>query len=169
MTHRLTARPISGRVVVRSRATVRAGHTTSHRGWLLAGQIITHCGRSYRPGNTRDRMFVRSIDLVPISCYRCLGTSNRRITMTDTTWPCEAYGEDGLRFGAYCFTGAGTGNAAERTCATPDVCHTRMTAERERLWTRLQIMAEKGDAEDRVIAREVLRGFSGPDDLLRGD
>jgi hypothetical protein len=66
---RLTSRPTPGRLVTRN-----PGNPVvySHRAWVFQGQWLTHCGRHFPVGATNHRVFVRSVDLVPISCGRCL-------------------------------------------------------------------------------------------------
>lgn len=73
------------------------------------------------------------------------------------TWPCEAYGAEGLIIGANCFAGVPLG---DRRCASRPECRALMSAERERIWAAV--------AADPVIAG-ALDGLVGPADILGGD
>lgn len=78
-----------------------------------------------------------------------------------TAWACEAYGPDGEAVGALCFVS----DQDQRSCASPAACHVTMTAERQRLWQRLQLLAATGDD----VARELLTDFTSPEQLLGGE
>lgn len=79
--------------------------------------------------------------------------------MTDD-FDCEAYGPEGREVGALCFFAA----SGKRTCASLTVCRERMTAERHRVWQRIQDGAARGDPDMVYLAGE----FSGPEQLLGG-
>jgi hypothetical protein len=70
LSHRLTSRPTPGRLVIRYYPL--PWRVTSHRAWRYGGQIVTHCGKRYPPRGNRFRIFVRSVDLVPVTCRNCL-------------------------------------------------------------------------------------------------
>lgn len=82
------------------------------------------------------------------------------MTKQDVAWPCEAYGPDGLKFGAACFF-ADTG---QRDCATLTACQHRMAAERRRAFHRINAQAAAGDATATDLAAE----FPSPETLLGG-
>jgi len=75
-------------------------------------------------------------------------------------WACEAYGSDGLQFGALCFFGLPN----QRKCRTLEWCEFNMANERVALWDRLTRLARQGDD----LAIEVLKDIAGPEDLLSG-
>lgn len=87
--------------------------------------------------------------------------------MSAAGWECEAYGQDApppLR--GVCFV-----EQAQARCPGPRTCREVMTLERRRVWERLQAMAagDVGSWEDQAVAVEVLRGLSGPSELLGGE
>lgn len=75
-------------------------------------------------------------------------------------WDCEAYGPEGRGFDALCFFA----RPGERSCADPDQCHEKMTAERQRIFDRIMEQAAKGDPTAAYLARE----FTDPSQLLGG-
>lgn len=77
----------------------------------------------------------------------------------DTEWDCEAYGPGGRAFGATCFFSTGI-----RTCASAAACAERMTAERQRVWQRIQDLAQAGDETAIYLAES----FPTPDTILNG-
>lgn len=77
------------------------------------------------------------------------------------TWPCEAYGTDGLTVGALCFFSPEQG---ARNCASVTVCHDRMVIERQRVFRLMNELAAHGD--ERFV--ELTLDVDGPDDILRG-
>jgi hypothetical protein len=78
------------------------------------------------------------------------------------TWACDAYGPDPevRAAGALCFF-ADTG---KRLCASLEECREKMTAERQRVWQRIQDGAARGEPDMVYLAGE----FTGPDQLLGG-
>lgn len=84
--------------------------------------------------------------------------------MTDDppTWACEAYGDDGLAFGALCFVGGGPGL---RTCAHLDECREVMAGQRRGVFRRINELAAQGDETGIYLAGE----FTHPDQLLDAD
>ena len=80
--------------------------------------------------------------------------------MNDPMWACTAYGPEGRAANALCFF-AGSG---KRTCASLAECREKMTAERRRVWQRIQDGAARGDPDMVYLAQE----FSGPEQLLGG-
>lgn len=74
------------------------------------------------------------------------------------TWPCEAYGPDGLEDGVVCFVG----DVDRRVCDSAEICHAVMSAERGRVFDRIQELAAAGDPTGVFLAGE----FAGPDELL---
>lgn len=76
-------------------------------------------------------------------------------------WPCEAYGPKGRELGALCFV---SGEPGKRACASRDECHRVMTAERERVFQRIQEGAAAGDPDMVYLAGE----FTRPGQLLGG-
>jgi len=77
-------------------------------------------------------------------------------------WPCDAYGPDPevRAAGALCFF-ADTG---KRLCASPEECREKMTAERQRVWQRIQDGAARGEPDMVYLAGE----FTRPEQLLGG-
>jgi hypothetical protein len=76
------------------------------------------------------------------------------------TWDCEAYGPGGTQVKALCFF-ADTG---KRLCVSLQECRERMTAERQRVWQRIQDGAARGEPDMAYLAGE----FSDPGQLLGG-
>jgi hypothetical protein len=81
-----------------------------------------------------------------------------------TTWDCEAYGPGAADVGALCFLAGETGT---RVCADRAVCNTTMTAERQRVFARIQERGASPDADDadRFLAAE----FTAPEQLLNAE
>jgi hypothetical protein len=79
----------------------------------------------------------------------------------DPVWPCEAYGEEGLAFGALCFV---SGEEHKRRCESPDECLLEMTGARVRVWTRIRQQAAAGDDTAKYLAEQ----FPTPWTLLGG-
>jgi len=83
------------------------------------------------------------------------------MTVPEDDFDCEAYGPaPEMGVAALCFFA----NPGSRVCAGPSVCHTRMTAERQRVFARIQEMAAAGDPDGAYLAGE----FTSPDQLLGG-
>lgn len=80
--------------------------------------------------------------------------------MVETPWICPAYGPDGEEFGAVCFFGS----PGDRACPDSVTCGTSLEAERQRIWRRVNRLADEGDP-DFIFLRET---FGGPDELLGG-
>jgi hypothetical protein len=79
----------------------------------------------------------------------------------DLGWDCEAYGPPAEPdVGALCFF-AGLG---ARECASSAACHSRMTAERQRVYDRIQEQAAAGD----LTAVFLASAFTSPEQLLGG-
>lgn len=79
-------------------------------------------------------------------------------------WACEAYGADvPAPLVGVCFV-----EAAQPRCPGPRTCHAVMTLERQRLWDRLHQQAYGPDPDAAAVARQVLAGLTGPDELLGG-
>lgn len=76
-------------------------------------------------------------------------------------WACEAYGPDGIGVGALCFF-AGDG---ERTCVSQAACHLAMTAERQRVFSRITDRAAQGDEMAKYLAETI----TSPDQILGGN
>lgn len=76
------------------------------------------------------------------------------------TWPCEAYGSDGLHVGALCLFS----KDHERKCQSPHICYIQVTEARWRLWDRLHVLARLGDE----LAVQLLQGVDAPEQLLKG-
>ena len=74
---------------------------------------------------------------------------------------CSAYGPDGRDAGAICFV---SGEPGKRVCTSAEQCHEVMTAERQRVWQRIQDGAARGDPDLAFLAGE----FSDPSQLLGG-
>lgn len=81
--------------------------------------------------------------------------------MTDESWShhwvCEVYGEAGESIGAVCFF-------AFDPCLNLRECHKRMTATRQKIWSRIQELAAAGDLTGVYLAGEI----SSPDEILNG-
>lgn len=75
-------------------------------------------------------------------------------------WPCEAYGQEGIKLGAWCFFA----ELHERLCENALECAGRMVAERGRVFDRMQELAAAGDPTGLYLAGE----FDSPDQLLGG-
>jgi hypothetical protein len=78
------------------------------------------------------------------------------------TWPCEAYGPEGVTHGALCFFSPELG---QRACATLDECRGRLAPERERVVGRIAEMADEGKPGTRYLAARITR----PGQILGGD
>jgi hypothetical protein len=84
-------------------------------------------------------------------------------------WDCDAYGPTG----ALCFF---TGEIGKRHCPSQAVCLEAMTAERRRVWERLQNRAQDGDPDAVWLAQQfpspdavwLAQQFPSPDTLLGG-
>lgn len=74
-------------------------------------------------------------------------------------FPCEAYGQEGLELGITCFLAVDA-----RVCESAAVCHTVMTAERQRTWNRISELAAAGHPDMQYLLEE----FPTPDGLLGG-
>jgi hypothetical protein len=73
---------------------------------------------------------------------------------------CDAYGPEGREAGALCFFAA----TGKRTCSSLTVCRERMTAERQRVWQRIQEGAARGEPDMVYLASE----FTAAEQLLGG-
>ncbi len=73
---------------------------------------------------------------------------------------CEAYGPEGRRMNALCFVA----EPGRRACVSQDECHKVMTAERQRVYARIQEGAAAGDPDMAYLAGE----FTSPEQLLGG-
>ena len=74
---------------------------------------------------------------------------------------CDAYGPDGREVGALCFL---SGELNTRVCASHAECTAAMTAERQRVFQRIQDGAARGDPDMVYLAGE----FTSPEQLLGG-
>src|ERR1700737_1406011 len=74
---------------------------------------------------------------------------------------CEAYGPEGREVGALCFF---AGELGARVCASQDECRDAMTAERRRVFRRINEMAAHGDP----AAVDLAETFTYPARLLGG-
>lgn len=74
---------------------------------------------------------------------------------------CDAYGADGREVGALCFL---SGELGKRVCATLDECRQVMSAERQRVFRRIQEGAAAGNPDMAHLAEE----FSSPEQILGG-
>lgn len=81
--------------------------------------------------------------------------------MTAAAWDCEAYGPEPAEIGALCFV---SGELGKRVCASHAECHQVMTAERRRVFRRINELAA-GGAE---WAADLEGEFSRPEQLLGG-
>lgn len=75
-------------------------------------------------------------------------------------WPCEAYGAEGLEFGAFCFVGGEM--PQNRWCVAQAECHAVMQSERQRVFDRLGELAGTGDPDMVWLAGQ----FTSPEQLL---
>jgi len=73
---------------------------------------------------------------------------------------CEAYGPDGRAVGAICFFAA----PGKRVCTSQAACREAMTAERRRVWRRIQDGAARGEPDMVYLAGE----FTSAEQLLGG-
>ena len=78
------------------------------------------------------------------------------------TWPCEAYGEEGMEHGALCFIAS---ELHTRFCISQQACHEIVQTERRRVFDRIHEQAQAGDPVAQMLAEE----FTSPDQLLGGD
>lgn len=78
-----------------------------------------------------------------------------------SAWACEAYGPEGAGYGALCFL---SGEIGIRLCESAGDCRLVMTAERQRVFQRIQELAAQGDETAACLAGE----FAGPEQLLGG-
>lgn len=76
-------------------------------------------------------------------------------------WPCEAYGPEAMKYGAYCFVAA---QLHERVCTTKEECHRLVVSERQRVYRRIQELAADGDP----VMTELAEQFPDPNTLLGG-
>lgn len=76
------------------------------------------------------------------------------------TWACEAYGPDGVEFGALCFVA----EPGKRDCADRETCARTLAVERRRVYRRIQEVAADGDE----VGAHLERAFTHPDQLLGG-
>ena len=76
-------------------------------------------------------------------------------------WDCQAYGPDGKTVDALCFFA----NPGTRSCDTEVECHSRLAAERVRLFDRIGEMAAAGDPVAQYLASEL----TDPEQLLGGE
>ena len=77
--------------------------------------------------------------------------------MSGGEWDCSAYGPEGRQYGALCFL-----TEHGRICPTLDDCEATMTAERQRVFSRISELAAHGDETGEQLAGE----FPAPGDLL---
>jgi hypothetical protein len=89
---------------------------------------------------------------------RGLADRIRRELPGTLSWDCEAYGPPAGIGYALCFFA----EPGERECASVAVCHSRMAAERLRVFNRIQEMAAAGDPDAVYLAGE----FSSSEQLL---
>lgn len=75
-------------------------------------------------------------------------------------WACEAYGPEGRAVEALCFFA----EPGSRTCPSLSACHEAMTAERRRVWQRIQDGAARGEPDMVYLAGE----FTGAEQILGG-
>jgi hypothetical protein len=75
-------------------------------------------------------------------------------------WDCSAYGPEGRQCDALCFFA----DPGKRSCASPEECREKMTAERQRVWQRIQDGAARGEPDMAYLAGE----FASPEQLLGG-
>lgn len=80
--------------------------------------------------------------------------------MVGSSWTCPAYGPEGVEFGALCFFAL----PGERVCPDVVTCGTSLEAERQRVWRRINRLADQGEPSS-IFLRETL---NGPDELLGG-
>ncbi len=78
----------------------------------------------------------------------------------DADWDCVAYGPEGREVGALCFLAR-----RERICVTLDDCRAAMTAERQRVFARINELAASGEKTAQYLAAE----FATPDRLLNAE
>lgn len=76
-------------------------------------------------------------------------------------WDCDAYGPEAREFGALCFF---TGEPGPRVCPSLAVCREAMTAERQRVFSRISELAAAGDPVAAYLAEE----FPRPEMILGG-
>ena len=76
-------------------------------------------------------------------------------------WDCEAYGPEPREIGALCFFA----DLNERVCSSPEECHTKMAAERQRVFRRISELSAAGDPTAAYLEGE----FSKPDQMLGGE
>lgn len=74
------------------------------------------------------------------------------------TWPCEAYGPDGLEHGAVCFVGV----PDRRECESAEQCHAAVTRCRQATFSRMSELAAAGDPVGLLLAED----FTSPDQLF---
>lgn len=78
------------------------------------------------------------------------------------TWPCEAYGPEGIDLGVLCFFSPELG---QRACGTLDECQARLAPERIRVVDRIKEMAAEGKPGARYLAART----TSPGQILGGD
>lgn len=81
--------------------------------------------------------------------------------MNGPGWPCDAYGAEGLQFGAWCFV-AGADYA--RICPSAVVCLEQMKTQRQKVFNRIHRLAAAGIPDFVYLAEQ----FPSPDTLLGG-
>jgi len=77
-------------------------------------------------------------------------------------WDCGAYGPEGRAAGALCFV---AGEPGTRACASPAACRQVLSAERQRMFSRISELAAQGDPDAACLAE----AFPRPGMLLGGD
>jgi hypothetical protein len=76
-------------------------------------------------------------------------------------WDCEAYGPEIAHTGAVCFI---AGELGKRVCASQDACHEVITAERQRVYSRISELAAHGDP----VMEDVAGAIGSPGQILGG-
>lgn len=79
----------------------------------------------------------------------------------EAEWDCDAYGPEGRDPGALCFI---SGELGKRVCASLDECREVMAAERQRVFSRIQELAEAGDP----VGVDLAETFTDPSQILGG-
>jgi hypothetical protein len=78
------------------------------------------------------------------------------------TWPCEAYGPEGVPHGILCFFSPELGR---RACETLEECRARLAPERVRVVDRIEELADEGMPGARYLAART----TSPGQILGGD
>jgi len=81
----------------------------------------------------------------------------------DAEWYCQAYGPEPAKIGALCFLARELG---QRVCGSPDECKAVMTAERQRIYRRVNELAACSD--DPTWA-DLAETFGTPERILGGE